>query len=126
MSEEKRKEEPNHTENHQKSDARRIVTVFAFAASGATFFSGLFILNLSWWCAIVESPGSPGGIDVITLILLFMADYPMMYFWHIAAIGLALSIVTLLIERDESFRWLPMAFVLVGLLLYGLSYLLEP
>lgn len=124
MSEEKRNTELY--DNHQFSDARRIVTFLAFVASGATFLSSLLILPLAEWFATVESPGAPGGIDIITLCFLGLAYYPMMYFWYFAIAGLVLSIVTIFIERDESFRWLPMAFVLVGLLLYALSYALEP
>jgi drug/metabolite transporter (DMT)-like permease len=47
--------------------------------------------------------------------------YPVVYFIPIAGISLILSIVTLFIEREKPLRWIPLVFVLAGILLYALD-----
>jgi hypothetical protein len=47
--------------------------------------------------------------------------YPVVYFFPIACISLILSIVTFFIERDKPLRWMPLVFVLAGVLLYALD-----
>jgi len=113
---------PNMSEEERKEKQElSIVSILALGAGIATFLCSLLILPLFIWSAIVESPGALGAYG-ITIFLMVLAFFSFILLLPSVAIGLPLSIITLLIERDMRFRLLPLAFVLAGIL--ALYYIL--
>ena len=105
MSEEKKKEQ---------NKAVRIISIIALVAGIAMFLCGLLIVPIP----VLRVIGS-GIPDLLSIA----ACYSLLLFRCIIIPALVLSLVTLLFERNKYYRWLPLAFVVAGILLYLSCYL---
>ena len=109
MSEEERKEKRK----------PRVISRIALVAGFATFLCGLLIVPAAGLMAFNSSAFKDEGI---TRLIAVVAYYSFVSFWYIKISGLILSIVALFIERNKYYRLLPLAFVLLGFLLYVVCY----
>jgi hypothetical protein len=112
------------SEEERKKDipiAYRIISIIALFVGIATFLSGLLFVLALLWNRII--PGAGG--DFVSLGMFLKLETFLSYvFWPSAVIGLVLSIVTLFVERNLCFRLLPLAFIIVGICLYELVYVI--
>jgi hypothetical protein len=113
MSEEKRKEK------HEP----KFTSAIALIAGIVTFLLGLLMVPAILWLNIYPEAGHDFDFIGMFLVIVYVVSWLM--FFPLVAIGLVLSIFTLFIGRNKYLRFLPLAFVLVGFLLYALSYAFE-
>lgn len=109
MSEEKRKEKQE----------PRFTSIIALVVGIAAFLSGLLIVPAAG--LMVLNPSAFKG-EGITRLIAVVAYYSLVSFWYITIPALILSLVVLFIERNKYYRLLPLAFVLIGFLLYAVCY----
>jgi hypothetical protein len=113
-------------ERKEQHKAVRIISIIALIVGIATFLSGLLLVPFTLWFAIYPDAGH--DLDLIGMLLTVVAvsSFCVSFFlWPIAAIGLVLSIVALLIERNIHLRLLPLAFFIVGICFYAMFYALD-
>lgn len=101
------------SEEEQGKHKPRIISYIALIVGVATFLCGLLIAPFADWIAL-KSNG-----DTYVHAALLIPFLSKVLFLPIVGIGLALSIVTLIIEQHERLRQLPWMFVLVGILIYA-------
>ena len=102
-------------EKKQEKHKPRTISCIALVVGVIAFVSGLMIVTYALFGAFVSSS------DVIESFLRDAVKFANLSFWFSFYIGLILSIVTLLFERNKYYRLLPLAFVLVGIGLYAVS-----
>lgn len=99
----------------------RIISRIALVAGIAIFLCGLLIVPIPVLRVIGLTAFRMEGIpDLLSIV----ASYSNLLFRCIIIPALILSLVTLLFERNKYYRWLPLVFVVAGILLYLLSGLL--
>ena len=119
MSEEENKEKPNYTANFQSWEMKPI-TAQALTFSIAAFIGLILLVPAVLWIQLYVYDVPPPrnvGVDISRLIytvFLLMSGV----IGLCILIGLILSLVALFTEPNKFFRWLPLAFIVVG---YGLG-----
>lgn len=106
-------------ERKEQHKAVRIISHIALIAGFVTFLCGLLLVPVAGLMALNPSAFKGEGI---TRLIAVVAYYSLISFWYITIPGLLLSLVALFIERNKYYRLLPLAFILIGLLLYAVCY----
>lgn len=100
--------------------AVRILSYIALIVGVATLLCGLLIVPAAGLGAINPTAFMSERFDFLAGV----AYYSGLLFRYIFTISGTLSIVTLLIERNKYYRLLPLAFILIGVLLYLMCYVI--
>ena len=98
--------------SEKQHKAVRIISIIALVAGIAMFLCGLVLVPFS---ILLLVRGSVGSSDSFGYLLFGVSFYSIRLFMIPA---LVLSLVTLLFERNKYYQWLPLAFVVAGILLY--------
>jgi len=98
----------------------RIISYIALIVGVATLFCGLLMVPAAGLGAINPTAFMSERFDLLADV----AYYSGLSFKYIFAISWTLSIVTLFIERNKYYRLLPLAFVLIGVFLYLMCYVI--
>jgi hypothetical protein len=106
-------------EKINKHKSSRIISITALVIGIAAFMCGLLIVPAAGFMALNPSAFKGEGI---TRLIAVVAYYSLVSFWYITIPGLILSMVALFIERNKYYRFLPLPFVLIGILLYAVCY----
>jgi hypothetical protein len=124
MSEEKRKEHPNHTRNFQGCKTRDF-TVIAIIAGNVTFLSGFLYIPAILWIALTDFTFTYSHRHDMIWVLLNTVVIGTIYFFQFSfLISLPLSIAAFFTESNKYLRLLPLAFVVVGACLCSFGYFL--
>jgi hypothetical protein len=101
----------------------RVISIIALVICIAPFHSGLLAIFAILWHRII--PGAGEDFGVIGIVLIGVAALTFVFFWKfwpIAIICLALSIVTLFIERNIYLRLLPLIFFIFGICICAIFF----
>jgi len=107
-------------ERKEQHKAVRIISYIALIVGVATLLCGLLMVPATVLGAINPTAFMSERFDWLTNI----AYYSGLLFNYIFTISCTLSIITLFIERNKYYRLLPLAFVLIGVLLYLMCYVI--
>ncbi|MHC4692511.1 MAG: hypothetical protein ACYS67_07205 [Planctomycetota bacterium] len=100
----------------------RTISIIALIVGITTFLNLLLCLPFFLWVVIFKE--ADPEYDFIGMLLGILSIFPGLALYPLIAISLVLSVVTLFIEREKSFRRLPLAFVLAVISLYGILCIL--
>jgi di/tricarboxylate transporter len=122
MSEEERKEKPNHTTNFQGCKTRDF-TVVALIAGIVTFLSGfLYIPAIVWITSTGFTFTYSHRHDMIWVLLNTVVIFTIYFFQFSFLLSLPLSIAAFFTETNKYLRLLPLAFVVIGACFCSLGY----
>jgi hypothetical protein len=124
MSEEERKEKPNHTRNFQDCKTRDF-TVVALISGIVTFLSGFLYIPAILWIALYDDTYIYSHHNnMMSMFLYAVVIFTIYAFQFSFLISLPLSIAAFFAETKKYLRLLPLAFVLVGACLIRFGYFL--
>lgn len=111
----------NEEERKEQHKAVRIISNIALIVGITTFLLGILLVPYTRLTVIYPSNVEPKP-DAIWIFLIAAGLSSIKSFWFFTIIGMILSVVTFNIERDTCRRVLPLAFVLIGFLIYAVCY----